>query len=297
MIAAIDLGSNSFRLVIAKRDGEQFSIMINARERVQMARGLDDDNNITNIYWQRGLAAIQVFATLLKAFAVSEVRVVATNVFRVANNARDWVAAAEIILRHPIEIISGKVEAELIYIGAAHDADTENLRVLVTDIGGGSTEFAIGVAAELNHVTSCSMGCINYQKRFFQDSTLSLSQFKSANDAAKKMIEKSIEFDKNDWDKALGCSGTIGACHFLLDHLEGGVEMITLDGLYSLLECLLKLEDYDKLPLLGLSLDRKEIFPSGLAILIAIFEILGIKEMAFCKATVREGVLWSLIND
>ncbi len=296
LYAAIDLGSNSFRLIIAKCRGEGFDVLINARERVQMAKGLDMARNIDAVYWQRGLAACQIFSVLLKSYRPVQVRIVATNVFRVANNARAWVKDAEKILENKIEIISGKKEAELIYRGAVADMACPQKKLFVVDIGGGSTEFSIGCQDNIEDLASCSMGCITYHQKYFRDQDITEKQFAQAIHAAKKMLAKTKIGDSHRWDVCLGSSGTIGACYFLLQKLERADDAITLAGLNYLRQALLELKFHDQLPKLGLSADRKEIFPSGLAILIAIFEAFAIEQMFFTRATIREGVLWEMVR-
>lgn len=298
VFAAIDLGSNSFRILVANYQQGKFEKVAKFRERVQMARGLDSQGEIKPAYWHKGIASIFQFAEILKKYRPRYVRAVATNVFRKAQNAKAWIQEASKILEYPIEIISGEEEANLIYLGISRSILVPYQQLMVVDIGGGSTEVVIGTAESPLIAKSCDMGCISYQQRFFVGTEILENQFTQAIRAAKQELAKSISL--NDprvwWNLCLGSSGTVSTCYELLQRLDISSDEIKLSDLRRVQEKLLQLKYIKKFSQLGLSVDRKDIFASGLAILIAIFEYFSLETLQYSKAAIREGILWDFIS-
>src|SRR5687768_2869977 len=216
-LAAVDLGSNSFHMVIARVRAGQLEVIDRMRERVQLAAGFDDKNNLTSEAQARGLAVLERFGQRLAALESVHVRAVGTNTLRKAKNARQFIAAAQRALGHPIEVISGTEEARIIYLGVAHSLADDSGRRLVIDIGGGSTECIIGERMEPRRVESMHIGCVSHTLRYFGDDRLRREQFRDAVMAARVEIETfEREFKRTGWVSAVGSSGTILAIDQIL---------------------------------------------------------------------------------
>ena len=312
LIAAVDLGSNSFRMVIAKVIqsplGTQVHPIDTLRESVRLAAGLTKDKLLDEKAMARGLAAMTRFGDRLKNFEAKHVRVVATNTLRVARNSDVFIKQAEKLLGFPIEVIAGREEARLIYIGASHDAPTCDGKRFVLDIGGGSTEFIIGDGYEPKLLESLYIGCVSFSQQYFPGGLVDAYSFKQAQMAARREIQViSSQFRKAGWKQAIGSSGTAraiaeliaqngfdGAPHDLPVGGLGGV--ITREGLEQLKKSLINSEYIDNSNLLGLKNDRKPVLPGGLAIMLAAFEELSIERMEVTEAALRLGVLFDLIG-
>jgi exopolyphosphatase/guanosine-5'-triphosphate,3'-diphosphate pyrophosphatase len=297
ILAAVDLGSNSFRLQIARVENDQLYMLDGLREPVRLAAGLTADKRLDGPAQQRGLACLQRFGERLRGLPREAVRAVGTNSLRVAKNAADFLRPAEAALGFPIEVIAGKEEARLIYLGVAHGLPQSDGRRMVMDIGGGSTEFIIGSGLEPSRLESLYMGCVSYSLRHFPDGELSKSNFKQAELAARNELQTiAVGFARGAWNTALGSSGT---ARMLCDILEmngysgGG---ITRDGLEQLRAQLLKAGNVRRLELPGLKPDRVPVLPGGFAIMYAAFCELGIDQMQPALGALREGVLFDLLG-
>ncbi|MGP9566641.1 exopolyphosphatase [Halomonas sp. AOP5-B2-8] len=294
--AAIDLGSNSFHLLVANYQHERLQVVARLGEKVQLAAGLDDDGLLNEAAIQRALDCLGRFAPFLSDIPHGNLRIVGTNALRDARNSQAFIERAEAQLGHAIEIIAGREEARLIYLGAAH-ALAENGRRLIVDIGGGSTEFIIGEAFEPKALESLRMGCVTFSRRFFPDGELNEKRMRRAEIAAlSELANIQRPYQRLGWDDPVGSSGTIKAAASVL-HAYGDTPhegVITRSGLKKLRERLLKCKQLDKVELDGLKADRAKVFPAGIAILGAIFEAFDLTQMRFADGALREGVLYDM---
>jgi len=297
LIAAIDLGSNSFHMVVAKAHVNEIRILERQGEKVQLAAGIDEERMLSEEAMQRGLDCLKRFAQLINGLPLGAVRIVGTNALREARNRNDFIVRAEEILGHPVEVISGREEARLIYLGVSHTlADTPGKR-LVADIGGGSTEFIIGQRFEPLLRESLQMGCVSYTQRYFRDGKITPARYAQAYTAARleiMAIENALH--RLSWDEAIGSSGTIRAIGLALKAGGQGSGEVNADGLAWLKRKLFKLGEVDKIDFEGIKPDRRTIFPAGLAILEAIFDALALQRMDHCDGALREGVLYDLLG-
>jgi exopolyphosphatase/guanosine-5'-triphosphate,3'-diphosphate pyrophosphatase len=291
-LAALDLGSNSFHMIIARYWQGDLQIIGKLQEKVQLAAGLDKHGHIHPQAAARGLDCLSRFAQRLQSIPQGHLRVVGTNTLRRAKNAEDWIEQAEALLKHPIEIISGREEARLIYLGVAHTSADEGGKRLVIDIGGGSTEFIIGEKFEPLATESLHMGCVGYQK-FFPRGALKLSQIDKAILAARREVLSIAQpFHKLGWSACIGSSGTIRTIEHILMQNQWSDGGITLEGLHQLYEQVQSFGHIDELEIKGLKADRNSIFVPGFCILLGIFEQLNLKHMAFSEGALREGLLY-----
>jgi exopolyphosphatase/guanosine-5'-triphosphate,3'-diphosphate pyrophosphatase len=297
LIAAIDLGSNSFHMVVAKAQNGEIRILERLGEKVQLAAGIDEERQLNEESMQRGLDCLKRFAQLINGMPPGAVRIVGTNALREARNRGEFIRRAEEILGHSVEVISGREEARLIYLGVSHTlADTPGKR-LVADIGGGSTEFIIGQRFEPLLRESLQMGCVSYTQRYFKDGKITPARYAQAYTAARLEI-MSIEhaLHRLTWDEAIGSSGTIRAIGLALKAGGHGTGEVNAEGLAWLKRKLIKLGDVEKIDFEGIKPDRRAIFPAGLAILEAIFDALELQRMDHCEGALREGVLYDLLG-
>ena len=308
LVAAVDLGSNSFRMLVAQvvktPSGTQLRPIDTLRESVRLAAGLTDNKLLGNDAYQRGITAIRRFGERIRGFDPANVRAVATNTLRVAKNAPNFIREAEEALGFPIEVIAGVEEARLIYIGAAHEVPAVHGNRLVVDIGGGSTELIIGKAYEPKLMESLYIGCVSHSLRFFPKGNIDSHAFKEAELAARREIQViSGAYLKCGWKQVIGSSGTARALAELIaennfngqpDGLTNG--LITRDGLRAMKKHLLKYDHINQVELQGLKDDRRLVWPGGLAIMIAVFDELGIESMEVTDAALRIGVLYDLLG-
>jgi len=296
ILAAVDLGSNSFRLQVARVEGDQLYMLDGLREPVRLAAGLTADKYLDAETQQRALVALGRFAERLRNLPRDAVRVVGTNSLRVAKNAADFIPQAEHVLGFPIEVIAGREEARLIYLGVAHELPQSKHNRLVIDIGGGSTEFIIGNGLTPLKLESLYMGCVSFSNRFFPDGKITKQNLKQAELAARNELQTIVADYKGQWQQALGSSGTARAIAEILElngYSNGG---ITRDGLDRLRAHLLNVGDMHKLDLQGFRQDRISTLAGGFAILYAAFCELNITHMDPAMGALREGVLYDLLG-
>ncbi|MEC7120309.1 MAG: exopolyphosphatase [Pseudomonadota bacterium] len=298
LLAAIDMGSNSFHLAIARLDHGEVRKVASMSEKVQLAAGLDENNYLSETAMQRGLDCLSRFVARLDAVPPARLRIVATNALRQAENSQDFIDQAMQILPKPIEIIAGREEARLIYLGVSQTMADQGRR-LVVDIGGGSTEFIIGQEFEPIHTESLQMGCVAYSKAFFAAGEISAKALDRAVAAARKeVLAIASTYREAGWDNVVGSSGTIKAARQILvtQGWSDDQERITLRGLHKLRDQLLKYQHVDEIGFEGLREDRKAVLPAGLAILLAVFEVLDLQVMAYSDGALREGVMYDLLG-
>lgn len=299
-VAAVDLGSNSFRLQVGRVVDDQIYTLDSLKEPVRLASGLTADKRLDPASQARALAALRVFGERLGGLDRGAVRVVATNTLRVAKNATEFLPLAEEALGFPIEIIAGREEARLIYIGASHSLPAASHKRLVIDIGGGSTEFIIGKRHDPVLMESLYMGCVSYTQRFFGDRRFDRKRLREAQIAAAKEIELiAHDYQRLGWKEAVGSSGSARAIADVLEMSNlnpNGETGITREGLDRLCALLIKAGSAEALDLPGVKSDRLPVFPGGVAIMSAIFEELGIERMTYADGALRLGVLYDLLG-
>jgi len=300
LLAAVDLGSNSFRLSIGRvvqQDGiAQIFQVDRLKETVRLAAGLDADLYLDEITITRAISVLERFGERLRNFPENRVRAVATNTFRVARNAHALLVRAEAALGFPIEVISGQEEARLIFSGVAHSLPPQDAKRLVVDIGGGSTEIIIGKGLEPVRMTSLYMGCVSFSRRFFADGRIDASKMKQAELAARRELEAITRiYRKTGWKKAYGSSGTAKALYAILTE-NAYSEAITASGMRKLKNRLIKSGRVIASELPGIKPERADVLPGGLAIMSAIFDELGIEQMETGEGALRMGVLYDLLG-
>jgi exopolyphosphatase/guanosine-5'-triphosphate,3'-diphosphate pyrophosphatase len=296
-LAAVDLGSNSFRLQVARVVDEQLYPLDSLRETVRLAGGLDANKCLDEASQQRALECLARFGERLRGLPRQAVRVVGTSTFRVAKNANEFLHKAEAALGFPIEIVAGREEARLIYIGVAHSLPASSSRRLVVDIGGGSTECIIGHGFTPDKMESLHMGCVNFAQRFFPDGKVDKASLKQAELAARAEVQCiARDFKAGEWDEAVGSSGTARALVDILEQSGYSAGGITLDGLAQLRSAMLKAGDSKRFDFPGMKPDRKPVLAGGFAVMSAIFAELGIERMTLASAAMREGILYDLLG-
>ncbi|WP_348653977.1 exopolyphosphatase [uncultured Psychrobacter sp.] len=298
LMAAIDIGSNSFHLAIGRLDHGEVRKVVSMSEKVQLAAGLDEHNILSAEAVRRGLDCLSRFTARLDSVSPERVRIVATNALRQAKNADDFIARANEILPNPIEIIAGREEARLIHLGVSHTNASSDKR-LVIDIGGGSTEFIIGTGFEPLLTESLQMGCVAFTKKFFADGQITDKAFTTAIAAARKeVLAISGQYQKAGWTSVIGSSGTIKAVRNVLvsKGWANEQECITYKGVKKLEKLLISIGDVKDIELEGVKEHRKAVFPAGVAVLRALMKVLGIETLAYSDGALREGVMYDMLG-
>lgn len=297
LFAAIDLGSNSFRLEIGQMDSGQLRRVEYIKETVRQGSGLDTERNLTEEAMERGWACLARFGERIASFKPSQVRAVATQTLREARNSEVFLNKAKRLLGFPIEVIAGREEARLIYLGVSHLLPQSDERRLVVDIGGRSTEMILGRHESANTLESYRLGSVGWSMKYFTDGLWTPSAFKAAEIAAKAVLDEAqMVFERSHWDRCYGSSGTIGAVTDILTAAGWPEGCITREGLAWLKERLLKAQKPDNLRLESLKDDRKPVIGGGLAVLQAVFDLLQIDEMHAAQGALRHGALYDLID-
>lgn len=295
LIAAIDLGSNSFHIVLAETQQREIRIIKRIGAKVQLAAGLNEQLQLQDDAMQRGLECLRDFSELIHQLPQGAVRAVGTSSLRIARNRQTFIQRAEKVLGHPIDIISGREEARLIYLGVAHSlADAPNQR-LVVDIGGGSTEFIIGQQFKSQLRGSLQIGCVTLTQRFFTDGIVTPQRYTQAYTAARlELLELEHSLLRMGWQDTVGASGTIRSIGLALAKAGLTQGEINSSGLNWLKQQVLDIADINKIDIPGIKAERSSILPAGLAIMEAIFDALKVNQMTPCDSALREGILYDL---
>ena len=295
--AAIDLGSNSFHMVIAEPEGSSIRIIDGLRVPVRLGAGLDENKKLKKQTRLNALDALGQFAQRLRGVPLRQVRIVGTNTLRRARDASDFMNDAQSILGKSIEIISGREEARLIFSAVSHTAPEPDSQKLVVDIGGGSTELIIGKGFKPNLLESVNMGCVSYTTKFFSDKKVRSGDFKKASvEAQVELSPIARAYTDLGWSEATGCSGTIKAVRRILMELRFSDGDITRDGLRALINAIDKAGSIDKLNLQSISSDRSAVICGGIAILHAIVKTLKIKQLQASQVALREGLIFDMVG-
>jgi len=298
-LAVVDLGSNSFHLLIVELHTDTWHVLYRQREYVQLAAGLDDELRLTEDIQTRALSCLAQFRKILNNHHPQQVRIVGTNTLRVASNASHFLARARWILGHPIRVISGEEEARIIYHGAtASLMDHDHTKRLVIDIGGGSTELIIGQGHQSLLLTSLPMGCVHLTQLFFRDTTrLPSESFVLAKEYAKEKIAAIKDrYCHLGWDICMACSGTAQAVFEVKHTHVKNASHIHLNDLQQIQATLNTATILDNVNFDGLRPERLPIFPAGLAILMGLFEALNISDMILSPGALREGIIWEMVH-
>ena len=297
VIAAVDLGSNSFHMVVARYSHGQLVIIDRLREMVRLAAGVGEDGRLDKDVAARALGCLERFGQRLRDMHARNVRVVGTNALRIARRKQAFLERARDALGFPIEIVSGREEARLIYSGVAHNLPNETGRRLVVDIGGGSTEIIIGERYEPLELESLQMGCVSLSQRFFGDGRLSAKRIERARLAARLELEPiQAAFQRRGWERAVGSSGTIRVIADSIRELDPSASSITPEGLELLLKRLAASGSLRELDLDSVSDERRPVFPGGTVILAEIIGALGIAQMRFVEGALRDGLLYDMVG-
>ncbi|WLI79064.1 guanosine-5'-triphosphate,3'-diphosphate diphosphatase [Kosakonia sp. H02] len=295
LYAAIDLGSNSFHMLVVREVAGSIQTLSRIKRKVRLAAGLSPENRLSEEAMERGWQCLRLFSERLQDIPPEQIRVVATATLRLAVNAQDFLDKAREILGCPVQVISGEEEARLIYQGVAHTTGGADQR-LVVDIGGASTELVTGTGAQTTSLFSLSMGCVTWLERFFTDRNLGQENFDTAELAARDVLRPvADELRHHGWKVCVGASGTVQALQEIM-MAQGMDERITLAKLQQLKQRAIQCGRLEELEIEGLTLERALVFPSGLAILIAIFTEMNIESMTLAGGALREGLVYGMLH-
>jgi len=296
-LAAIDLGSNSFHMIVGRLQNNQLQLIDRLREPVRLAEGLTKERTLEAHVAERALDCLQRFGQRVRDLPPECVRAVGTNTLRRAHAASGFLHDAENALGHSIEVISGIEEARLVYLGVTHSLADPGGRQLVVDIGGGSTEVIIGEGFEPIQLESLYMGCVSMSQRFFPDGAIDKQAMKEAILAARLELQASKQtFRRIGWTMATGSSGTIRTVRDVVLGEGWSDNGITPESLKKLRSALISMGHADKIDLAAVSDDRKPVFAGGVAILSAVFHALKIDRMLHSSGALREGLLYDLLG-
>lgn len=298
VMAAVDLGSNSFHMVVASlEENGTLKIIDKIKEMVRLGAGLDSKNNLNEETQLRALECLSRFSQRLQNIHKRDIRITATNTLRIAENSNEFIKKAKKVLDHRIDIISGVEEARLVYHGAVYSLAELGNKRLVVDIGGGSTEIIIGENNKPIKLESLEMGCVSITKMFFSDGEINKSRIKKADIFARQMIEpERRSYLKTGWEQCVGTSGSIRSISKVLLATEITDGTITEKGLKKLLDILLKFEFIKNIKLDGLNSDRRQVFIGGVIVLNAVFNAFKLKEMTASDGALREGLLLDMVG-
>lgn len=297
LIAAVDMGSNSFHLVVARVEHGEPRVIDRLRDTVRMAAGLRSDGTLDAEHRARALNCLKRFGQRLAGLPSLHVRAVATNTVRRLASPQAFLTAAETALGHPVEVVSGREEGRLIFLGAAHDLPASREPRLVIDVGGGSTEFIIGRGVAPLHTESVQVGCIASTLRFFPGGKLNRKRWQKARGEIGLLMQQFEEdYREAGWTEAFGSSGTAKAIGSVVQAMKFSDDGITPSSLASLRDALLEQGQISALKLPGLGEDRAPVIAGGVVIFEAAFAALGIERMRVCESSMREGLLWDLLG-
>ncbi len=296
-LVALDLGSNSFHLIIAKKEGNTFKIIDKYKETIELAAGLNKQNELSAEAQQKAFSCASKIAGIINASNPDLIKIVGTSTFRLTRKSCDLLENLQSILNHKVNVISGSEEARLIFLGVTTALKDCKKRRLVIDIGGGSTEIIVGDATNPIQLDSLHLGCINQSKLFFPNGETNANDFNKAFLKAEQEIRPiTHNFKRLGWDEAIGCSGTILAIERIVTANGWGKQYITKGSLEKLIHLLIKARHCNNLNLKIISDKRKKILAGGLTILYTLFNELKIEKMKINRNALREGLLYELAS-
>jgi exopolyphosphatase/guanosine-5'-triphosphate,3'-diphosphate pyrophosphatase len=297
VMAAVDLGSNSFHMVVARAHHGHVAIVDRLREMVRLASGLGAHGYLDSASQERALACLRRFGQRIRDMQAHRVRVVGTNTLRRARNSDAFLAAAERALGHPVEVISGMEEARLIYLGVAHNTDLTDGGLLVVDIGGGSTELIVGERYEPKRLESLAIGCVGLSQAHFEDGRLSEKRFERARLAARLELQPvAAAFRRAGWSRAIGSSGTVRAAGDVAQALGLAETGVSLAALEAIIARMIKARRVEELELPGLNAERAPVFAGGIAIFVEVMAMLRIAQIEISGGALREGLLYDMLG-
>lgn len=299
--AVVDLGSNSFHLLIIRLSDNKIKIVSKVKRKIRLAAGLNEQLELSIDAINRGLDCISLFAKHLTTIPLNNIRIVATATLRIATNRNDFLRKANEILPLEIKLLNGEQEAKTIYSGVAHTCKSNCAqKQLIIDIGGASTELIIGQGFTANKAISLNLGCVSFREKYFTGGQLTNENFVSAINAASHIINPiSNSFIDLGWQSVVGSSGTIQALAEILAFRQQAI-VITTDFLQEIKQALIYCKTIDAIAInnvafKGLRADRTPVLASGLSILIALFNCLQIKELKLSTGALREGLLFEML--
>lgn len=296
-LAAVDLGSNSFHLVVARVEHGEIRVIDRVRETVRMALGLRPDGSLEPERQRKALKCLVRFGQRLDRIPSDRVRAVATNSVRRLRSPRGFLLTAETALGHPIEVVTGREEARLIYLGVAHGLPKSRARRLVIDIGGGSTEFIIGQGFDALETESLQMGCVASTLRFFEDGRITSKRWQRARtEISVELQQFAAHYQQLGWRETIGSSGTARALGQVSAELGSRDSVITRESLGAIRERLIAAGEIEKIALPGLSDERRAVIAGGAVVMESAFDALGIASMRVSDTAMREGLLYDLIG-
>lgn len=296
-VAAVDLGSNSFHMIVARTADGHMQVIDRLKEPVRLAEGLTKDKCLLPEVADRALGCLERFGQRLSDLPLGSVRAVGTNTFRQLCQETHFLEHAESALGHPIEVIAGREEARLIYLGVAHGLAAGAERRLVVDIGGGSTEVIVGQHFSARLRESLHMGCVSMTQRHFADGRLSVKAMQRAELAGALEVRPIREiFRRSGWASAVGSSGTIKAIAAVVAAEGWSEDGISADSLTRLRDALVRCGKVTALDLRGLTEDRRPVLAGGVAVLRAVFDTLAIQHMQVSDYALREGLVYEMIG-
>ncbi len=297
-LAAVDLGSNSFRLQMGRAQGRHIEQQGYWKETVRLAAGVGADQRISAKAIEAACECLARMNERLRGLAPEQVRAVGTQTLRSAINSDEFLLEAQHALGYPIEIISGREEARLTFEGCMHSSPPSKAARLVVDIGGASTELIVGTGFEAAVAESYKVGCVNTTLRFFKDGVLDRANFRKAQVAAAAEIEEAVPvFGRSQWQEAFGASGTVGAAAEVIRQVGwGDGSVITRESVLTLRHLLIEYGEIKRLKLPGVKPERAQVFAGGIAVLGALFEELGISELIPARGGLRLGLLYDLLG-
>lgn len=295
--AAIDLGSNSFHMIVAREIAGHLQLLDRHKETVRLRLGLTDDGRLTQEAQDRALACLTRFAQRLRGIPIENIRAVGTNTLRLASDSNNFLTLAEQALGAQIDIIPGHEEARLIYLGVAHFLPKDEQQYLVMDIGGGSTELIIGNHFDPRLMVSTEMGCISISQQFQLMEQVNARQFSNALTTCKLTLRPHVpKLRRLGWEKVIGASGTIKAINDILINNQWSTDGITLSGMEKLRDELIRQQQLSTIKINGLSESRAPVIAGGLAVLMATFQLLGIERMSVSPGALREGLILDMLG-
>jgi exopolyphosphatase/guanosine-5'-triphosphate,3'-diphosphate pyrophosphatase len=296
-IASVDLGSNSFHMIVVRAREGNLQVIDKLREMVRLGEGLTPDKHLDPTVAERALGCLERFGQRLRTLPRSNVRAVGTNTMRQLAYSDDFLVRAERALGHEIEVIAGREEARLIYLGVAHGLAAGDERRLVVDIGGGSTELIIGVGFSPELRESVHMGCVSISQGYFRQGQITAKAMRQAELACEVELQPfSSQFREGGWKRAVGSSGTIKAIREVVIQQSWSEAGITLNSLERLSRALVDAGSIDRLELKGLTDERKPVFAGGVAVLLAVFRSIGIEQMQVSDEALREGLIYDMLG-
>ncbi len=296
-IAAVDLGSNSFHLIVAQIENGQLQVIDRLKEMVRLGAGLDNKKRLAEEAQERALDCLLRFGQRLRDLPSHAVRAVGTNTLRQIRDDGAFLRKAEQALNHPIEIVAGHEEARLVYLGVAHGLAGGEEKRLVVDIGGGSTELIIGAGMETQNRESLFMGCVSFSQRFFPDGKFT-QQLMDAAVIAGRLEVRPVQtiYENDNWELAVGSSGSIRSIRDVVQAQGWADKGISRKSLKKLRKAVIEAGSINNLKLDGLSENRRPVFAGGVAVLSAVFKALGIEQMRVSDLALREGLLFELLG-